>query len=443
MSKSTKIRITSALQILVLLLFYSCGDEQNPSPSKGKITFSPSAAIRSNGRISQAATPAFVLFSIKAGNGEAQENIKLTLFSLGQSYISENLELQKGNYQLTQFVVFDAAEKIIYATPLEGSVLAKYVTDPLPFEFTITNEVTQVAPQVLAVEPTDNPELFGYVSFGFDIIRTTASLNIHLQYPDLGTYDSAIIVFKNSTSIVKQKLTLDNTSHIATGHVSIPFGDWNISTSYFLTIVKDYESLEKNGVVNLQVSSTATDLISDEAHVFVEDNSDPIAIKSFNWIDYYYYQLRLLIKNVNTVEGFVRLPKDPANPFIEIATFKPKWIYAYADRSFYNSSLDGTRNHFQGGDAFELYGTSGDTHDRLDKDIIDTTSLAPGISEVSGEVWNFVDCLIIVEGIDSDHELLIYHEWDLRTSSGRISSTSNEATWSKTNVDKRKRINLN
>ena len=66
------------------------------------------------------ATPAFVLFSIKDSNGEVQENIKLSLTSFGQRYISENLELQEGKYQLTQFVVLEEAEKIIYATPLEG-----------------------------------------------------------------------------------------------------------------------------------------------------------------------------------------------------------------------------------------------------------------------------------------------------------------------------------
>jgi hypothetical protein len=162
--------ITSVLPILVFLFFYSCKDEENFSTTKGKITFSPSEVTRSNGRANETAAPAFVLFTIKDSKGEAQENMKLPLISFGQSYISENLELQAGKYQLTQFMVVDVAGEIIYATPREGSELAKYVNNPLPIEFTITNEVTQVTPQVLAVDPQDNPELFGYTSFGFEVV---------------------------------------------------------------------------------------------------------------------------------------------------------------------------------------------------------------------------------------------------------------------------------
>ena len=173
--------ITSAFTILVLLFFYSCKDDENLSPTKGNITFSPSEVARSNGRANETATPAFVLFSIKDSNGEAQENIKLRLISFGQGYLSENLELQKGKYQLTQFVVLDAAEKIIYATPREGSELAKHINNPLPIEFTITNEGTQVKPQVLAVNQEDNPELFGYTSFGFEVISNDAVILVKTQ----------------------------------------------------------------------------------------------------------------------------------------------------------------------------------------------------------------------------------------------------------------------
>jgi hypothetical protein len=152
--------------LFLLVLSYSCKHEENLSPTLGKATFSLSKKTRSNGRVNETATPAFVLLSIKDSKGIAQENVKLPLFAFGQSYLSDNLQLQTGTYQLTQFAVLDAANKVIYITPLEGSDMAKYVADPLPINFVIKeDENTQVTPQVLAVLEEDKLELFGYASF--------------------------------------------------------------------------------------------------------------------------------------------------------------------------------------------------------------------------------------------------------------------------------------
>jgi len=168
-----KRQIVSVLLIFFLLFFsISCQHEENLSPTMGKAIFSLSKKTRGNGRVSETATPAFVLLAIKGNNGSVQENVKLPLFPFGQSYLTESLPAVPGIYQLTQFAVLDAANKIIYATPLEGSDLAKYVTDPLPMNFTISeNQSTQVIPQVLAVSSEDTPESFGLASFSFEIVE--------------------------------------------------------------------------------------------------------------------------------------------------------------------------------------------------------------------------------------------------------------------------------
>jgi hypothetical protein len=252
------------------------------------------------------------------------------------------------------------------------------------------------------------------------------SLNIHLQYPGPVSFDSAYVVFKNSTTEIKQRLILDNSAHIASASITdFPRGPWKVSTSYFSTIIENHESLENNGVTDLLITPTTTDIISDEAGVYVKDGNAPVP-KSFKWVDYYYYQVSLN----NKPEGFIRLPKDPGNPFIQIATFTPRWIYAYADRSFINRSSDGTSNHLQGSGAFEIYGEGGDTHDRLDRDIIDSTSFAPVITGVRDKEWNLVDCIIILYD-DNDNEILFYHVWDLRIPGGRVKSGLQPGKWSK------------
>ena len=165
----------------LVFLSVSCQHEEKVSPAKGNAAFSFYQKDRSNGRTKETTTPAFVLLEIKDGNGNKQEEIKLSLFPFGQGYLSENLELPIGSYQLTQFVVLDASGTVIFATPFDGSELAKYIDNPLPIEFTITNEGTEVKPQVLAVEPEDNPELFGYASFGFEVISNDSVILVKTQ----------------------------------------------------------------------------------------------------------------------------------------------------------------------------------------------------------------------------------------------------------------------
>src|SRR5688572_16765713 len=153
----------------ILFLFFSCLQEDRVLPLKGKVTFSIAEKDRMNGRLEKTVDPAFVILSVDNNNGYTREQVKLNFFSFGIGYLSEELELPAGTYDLTQFVVFDANGRAIYAAPRLGSQLAKFVTDPLPMKFTI-NEDAQVIPQVLAVVGDDKPEFFGYVNVSFEII---------------------------------------------------------------------------------------------------------------------------------------------------------------------------------------------------------------------------------------------------------------------------------
>jgi hypothetical protein len=164
--------ITSALTyFLLLFVLASCQHDENVSPQKGHATFSLSTVERSNGRGKDAVALAYVLLSIKGRDGKIQENIKLELYHLGQDYVSDNLELETGDYELTQFAVLNNVNTIIYATPGSGSELAKFVTHPLPIGFTIKSDGTEVVvPEVLEVLEDDKPEMFGYTTFKFEVV---------------------------------------------------------------------------------------------------------------------------------------------------------------------------------------------------------------------------------------------------------------------------------
>lgn len=193
---------------LSFIFFTSCKNEQSLSPKLGKATFSLWPKTKGGGRIKETVIPAFVLLSIKNSNGKlVQENKKFPLFAFGLSYISEELQLHTDTYQLTQFAVLDAANKVIYATPLEGSNLAKYVNDPLLISFGISeNQNTQVIPQVLAVLNNDTPESFGLASFGFEVVKVIAWLHSEEYFMYDPTTDGFVGSFKKIYTYDQDKL---------------------------------------------------------------------------------------------------------------------------------------------------------------------------------------------------------------------------------------------
>jgi hypothetical protein len=119
-------------------------------------------------------TPAaqYVIVTVVNENGEVVMNDEqIELFNFGGYWITRNIKLKTGSYQLTKFLVVDPLGNVLYAAPIEGSPKAYLVNDPLPIKFFIrTNQVTRVTPEVLPVilEP---PEEFGYVSFSYTIVK--------------------------------------------------------------------------------------------------------------------------------------------------------------------------------------------------------------------------------------------------------------------------------
>ena len=118
-----------------------------------------------------------------------------------------------------------------------------------------------------------------------------ANLDIQIQYPSTNVYDSVRIIFKNGVREIKKKLMLDSTTYIALGTVTnIPRGSWNISISFFKTVVENYKSLETTAVVQLEIPSNASRLISKQDVIFINEENHK---KPLLWDEYYYYQLHL------------------------------------------------------------------------------------------------------------------------------------------------------
>ncbi|MGC4022516.1 MAG: hypothetical protein QM734_11510 [Cyclobacteriaceae bacterium] len=204
-----------------MAIITSCSHEETKIAATRNISFSFSQQARNGDKMSESQLPAYVLISINDSQSKVvYENKKLPLFSFGQGYLSENLQLNVGNYKLTKFLVLDASNKIIYATPLEGSELAKYVDAPLPIDFTVTeNGTATVTPQVLAVKDTDNPESFGYVNFGFEVASFIKLIAIKDFYLGKVT-DSIAFIYDDQMLQQERSYYLFNSSFFYKGSIN-------------------------------------------------------------------------------------------------------------------------------------------------------------------------------------------------------------------------------
>jgi hypothetical protein len=179
------------LLVLVLVAANSCKNEDMPSITKGAVSFSLDQKDRiQGGRTKETSLPAAVFVSVKdeAGNF-IFENKKIGLLAFGQGYLSEALEIKVGNYTISQFLILDNSDKIIYAAPLKSSDMAAYVKLPLSIPFTVAeSSTTKIVPEVVSVLPQDVPQNFGYTNFGFEVVAPqTAKLktNVKLSVGDI------------------------------------------------------------------------------------------------------------------------------------------------------------------------------------------------------------------------------------------------------------------
>jgi hypothetical protein len=177
----TQIKILLFLSILVV--GFSCDDEEPVVNKKSYVSFGVSEHLNPSGRVSSENTPTAVILSIVNSNGGVVlENKVLPLVAFGQSFVTENIQINVGQYRLTKFLVLGGNNEVLYATPVEGSAKAQHVSDPLPILFTVTEQANaKVTPQVLSVATDDTPESFGYLSFSYDVVDTPGTIKVRTK----------------------------------------------------------------------------------------------------------------------------------------------------------------------------------------------------------------------------------------------------------------------
>ncbi|HEY5747770.1 MAG TPA: hypothetical protein VIU12_16970 [Chryseolinea sp.] len=132
---------------------------------KVQFRFGLPASAPSGGR-TQSSLPTALLLSLEDGSGTPVYTFKkINLLQLGSDMITEPTQLSPGTYTITDFLLVDNDDAVLYATPKTGTPLADLVIHPLPYSFTVTaDDVSIIEMQVIDTSQS-GPEDFGYVSF--------------------------------------------------------------------------------------------------------------------------------------------------------------------------------------------------------------------------------------------------------------------------------------
>ena len=243
------------LLLACLLVLISCSSdneestlpiERNPIAVEGKQVFQIEikeiTAKTSTGNIQKNLEPAYVLLSIDDTNGIAVlTREKIALVKEGENYKTAEITLNSGSYTLTEFIVTDSDDVVISMAPRDTSVLAQFANKTLPFDFSVSENETNVT-------STENIIAAGYTSVDFGY--TGLSLNIP-QSTDFFT-----LIVDDSETLTSKTLNLKS---ITGSTYLVDWGDGN--TEEYVSTIMDSgidntvtHTYADNGIYTINIS---------------------------------------------------------------------------------------------------------------------------------------------------------------------------------------------
>ena len=173
--------------MILASVFFLMSCENSKEPGKGTLDFKytgsalkcvplPDSTVTSEPGVIDPMPPVYtgaysVLVTITDLSGKAVlDKTEIPIYELGGQYISKQISLTEGKYQLTEFLVVNSMRQVIYAAPKAGSKMAANVKQPLPISISVTAETTtHIVPEVVPVTGITATDL-GYATFGFVVV---------------------------------------------------------------------------------------------------------------------------------------------------------------------------------------------------------------------------------------------------------------------------------
>ena len=175
--KQTNLQLLIIGSLLIISMLSTCKKDTNESNSQGVVKFTFQNEI-STQKLKSANTdsltiPVAIFVSITTSDGEVvYDNKKLELINFDGAYFTNAIGFTPGNYILTEFMVVNKNNTLLYATPKKGSKLESLVHEPLPIKFWVSSSsYNTLSPEVVVAENFSAEEL-GYKSFNFNIVKT-------------------------------------------------------------------------------------------------------------------------------------------------------------------------------------------------------------------------------------------------------------------------------
>lgn len=239
--------ISKIMMLIALLVVVACNSNDNPDnpiPQEefGSVEFSfdvkESDESEGGRKVSagraENVVPDRIVISIRNAAGTlVYDAHTMPLQLIGGAYVTNQLTLVTGDYEITEYFVEDADGNTIYVTPKEGSALEHLVNDPLPIDLPIAKDVnSQVSPEVVSPDGF-TPEDFGYPSFRLNIVETIDFLvSVHIVDVQTALYEltpARVVITGDGNTIY------DSVRVAATNQIRVRGG----FTNYRVVISKD------------------------------------------------------------------------------------------------------------------------------------------------------------------------------------------------------------
>ncbi len=284
-----------------------------------------------------------VIITIQENDGTPTDytQYELNVNKLGDACITKKIALQFGSYKVTEFYIIDALDSIIFASPLEGSLMAQNVADPLPIFFDITEKLSNaVNVEVISTEKL-KPEDFGLIRFPIIEIETFQFL---INVSELGTDQLLIADLTVTSDSYSYSQVVDS---VIDNIVTIKDGYAN----YILIV-------ESSGYQSFVDTLTNVELIQHTSIPFIVE-LEPIIIPTEGLVAYFPFNGNALDESNNGHNGIVYGPilaEDRHNNTDNAYYFDGVNDYILIDHSEY---LNFTNNEFTISAWINLYDTLG------------------------------------------------------------------------------------
>lgn len=163
------ITTTLSLFLLAACSLVACKKKDDifkPQPPAGKPSFLYGFEVA--GLPETAGTLSAVVSIINDKNETVVSDRQLALQFNGR-YVTERLELPRGTYRLSKFLVQEGGKTVRFAAPLQHAQKAGAVQKPLPLQFQLPQPAPLLLPvEVVRVEARDRAEQFGYPAGAFN-----------------------------------------------------------------------------------------------------------------------------------------------------------------------------------------------------------------------------------------------------------------------------------